>query len=50
MKVKVIHEFADKDDFSKKYEVGEDVEFEDERAKNLIVRGLVEELKKVKEK
>ena len=40
MKVKVIEEFRDKFNFSKTYKVGEVVEFEKERAEDIIARNL----------
>ena len=45
MKVKVLREFYDKNDLRHKYSVGEIVEFETERAKDIIERGLGEEVK-----
>lgn len=42
MKVKVLHKFHDRVDFSKVYLVGETYTFDDARAESLIVRGLVE--------
>jgi len=41
MKVVVLDKFADKFDFRKKYEKGQIVEFDDDRAKDLIARKLV---------
>lgn len=43
MRVKVIHEFHDKDRFSKVYPVGIVCDFDDERARVLMSLGLVEE-------
>lgn len=40
MKVKVIKEFHDKDNFAKVYKVNEVYEFENNRAKDIISRGL----------
>lgn len=48
MKVVVLDKFADKFDFRKKYEKGQIVEFEDDRAKNLIERKLVKKYETVK--
>lgn len=42
MKVKVLHKFHDRVDFSKVYLVGETYTFDDARAESLIARGLVE--------
>lgn len=41
MKVVVLDKFADKFDFGIKYERGQIVEFDDDRAKDLIARKLV---------
>nr|DAP88717.1 MAG TPA: hypothetical protein [Caudoviricetes sp.] len=52
MKVKVIRTFRDKDNFDLIYNVGEILDLDDERAKELIELNLVEkprERKKVKE-
>lgn len=43
MNVKVIQSFGDKSNFTVKYEVGAVVEFDTERAEELISKGLVEE-------
>lgn len=48
MRVKVKVKFADKDNFAKKYEVGSIVTFDNERAKELISKGLVSEIKSSK--
>ena len=40
MKIKVVKEFRDKDCYTKIYEVDGVYEFEDERAKDIIARGL----------
>jgi len=45
MRVKVLKEFVDKDNFLKKYTVDETVEFSDERSEELISKGLVEKIK-----
>ena len=45
MKIKVIREFRDKDDFNKVYSAGSEYEFEASRAANIISRGLGEESK-----
>ena len=50
MKVKVKSVFRDKDNYDRVYQVGEDVEFEDERAKDLISRKLAEEVKSKSQK
>lgn len=42
MKVKVLHKFHDKADYTKVYLVGETVTFDDSRAEYLIGLGLVE--------
>jgi hypothetical protein len=42
LKVKVLKEFRDKNNFSKVYSVGTVNEFEAERAKNIVSRGLGE--------
>lgn len=42
MKVKVTQTFRDKDDYTLTYKVGEEREFNDARALNLIALGLVE--------
>lgn len=47
MKVKIIKEFRDRDDFSRVYSVGEEVSFSDNRAAVIIARGLAEEVKSV---
>lgn len=47
MKVIVIERFGDKDNFTIKYEVGKEYEFEDERAKSLIERKLVKAVEEV---
>lgn len=44
MKVKVIQRFADESNFTIQYKVGQVVEFQIDRAKELIARGLVEEV------
>lgn len=52
MKVKVIRTFRDKDNFDLIYNVGETLDLDDERAKELIELNLVEkprDRKKVKE-
>jgi len=49
MKVKVIKEFHDKNNFGKLYKVGDEVEgFDKTRAANLVKYGLVENLKATK--
>lgn len=50
VKVTIIKEFVDASDFNKRYEVGKEAQFEEERAKRLSARGLVsmEEQKDVK--
>lgn len=45
MKVKVLQEFRDKNNFSILYKVGQIQYFDDERAESLIKRGLAEEIK-----
>lgn len=45
MKVKVLQEFRDKNNFSILYKVGQVQYFDDERAESLIKRGLAEEIK-----
>lgn len=45
MKVEILKEFRDKNNFSKTYSVGKTYDFEDNRAKELIQRGLVGEVK-----
>ncbi|HBG39911.1 MAG TPA: hypothetical protein DDW85_00690 [Porphyromonadaceae bacterium] len=42
MKVKVLKRFCDKNDKTTIYSVGSELEFEDERAADLITRGLAE--------
>lgn len=42
MKVKVLQEFRDKNDRSKRFTIGEVVDFEQERAEDIIARGLGE--------
>lgn len=42
MKVKVVREFRDKFNFNKVYKVGNFYEFDNERAKDIIARGLGE--------
>ena len=49
MKVKVLHKFHDRVDFSKVYLVGETYTFDDARAESLIARGLVESDKEAAE-
>lgn len=50
MKVKVLHKFHDRVDFSKVYLVGETYTFDDARAESLIARGLVESDEEAAEK
>lgn len=45
MKVKIIKEFRDRDDFSRVYNVGEEVAFSDNRAAEIVARGLAEEVR-----
>lgn len=47
MKVKVLHKFHDRVDFSKVYLVGETYTFDDARAESLVTRGLVESAEEV---
>lgn len=44
MKLKIIKEFHDIEDFSHVFQIGEVVEFKDDRAKEIISLGLGEEL------
>lgn len=41
IKVVILHEFRDKDNFAKAYKVGDTVSFEKKRAKELATLGLV---------
>ena len=50
MKVEVLQRFGDIKDFAKKYEVGQIYEFDDDRAKGIIARGLAKEAKAEKVK
>lgn len=45
MKVQVIQEFRDKDNFAVVYKAGQIYEFEDERANDIIAKGLAQKLK-----
>lgn len=42
MKVRVIGNFRDKDDYNREYQIGEECEFEETRALDLSTLGLVE--------
>lgn len=50
MKVRVISRFQDKYKHGHFFEVGQEVEFDDERAQNIISRNLGEEVKEEKPK
>lgn len=45
MKVRVLIEFRDKDDYAKVYAANSVVEFDKDRSRELLALGLVEELK-----
>lgn len=50
MRVKVVKEFHDKDNFAVVYKVGDEIGFTEERAASLLALGLVEKIEAETEK